>query len=281
MVAIKNILVTGANTGIGYALTRQLAVDHNLNVFLAARTAEKGQEAAKRIQDQIFSTPSCTGSCHFIHMDVTNDDSVQNGMKATKELLQDSPLYGIVNNAGLMTDDADLVLNTNLYGTKRVTEAFLPLLDPNEGRIVNLGSGGGPNYTKTCSSKDQQILCQPGKVTWEQIENHANIAKAKPETYKYGMSKALVSSYTGLIARLHPNLTVSCVSPGWINTNMTRGRGATKGPEEGTVSIKHCLFEKLEGNGWYYGSDAVRSPYHYMRNPGEPAYTGEFELAGL
>ena len=51
-------------------------------------------------------------------------------------------------------------------------------------------------------------------------------------------------------------------------------QGNKKPVEEGTVSIKHCLFADLDGNGWYYGSDAVRSPLHYMRSPGEPAFTG-------
>ena len=69
----------------------------------------------------------------------------------------------------------------------------------------------------------------------------------------YGLSKALISCYTGVIARENPNLVVSAITPGFIDTQMTRGWGATKGPEEGTVSIHHCLFETLEGNGWYYG----------------------------
>ena len=30
------------------------------------------------------------------------------------------------------------------------------------------------------------------------------------------------------------------------------------------------------GNGWYYGSDGLRSPLHYMRNPGEPPWDGVY-----
>ena len=51
---------------------------------------------------------------------------------------------------------------------------------------------------------------------------------------------------------------------------MWRDQAATA---EGTVGIKHCLFGDLEASGYYYGSDAVRSPLHFMRNPGEPPYT--------
>ena len=90
----------------------------------------------------------------------------------------------------------------------------------------------------------------------------------------YGPSKAGVSSYTMLLAAEHPELTISACSPGFIDTKMTAGYGASKSPEEGTYAIKTLLFEALEASGWYYGSDAVRSPYHFMRNPGEPVYDG-------
>ena len=36
-------------------------------------------------------------------------------------------------------------------------------------------------------------------------------------------------------------------------------------PEQGTLSIRHCLFNELAGNGWYYGSDGVRSPLLKVR----------------
>ena len=46
-------------------------------------------------------------------------------------------------------------------------------------------------------------------------------------------------------------------------------------PEEGTVSILHCPFNELKGNGFFYGSDALRSPLHFMRDPGTPEYLGD------
>ena len=53
-------------------------------------------------------------------------------------------LFAICNNAGIgFGNSIPDTLNTNLYGPKRVTEAFLPLLDPKVGRVVNVGSGGG------------------------------------------------------------------------------------------------------------------------------------------
>lgn len=86
----------------------------------------------------------------------------------------------------------------------------------------------------------------------------------------------MLTNYTSFLASQHPGLKINCCTPGYLETDMTTGwPGDKKKPEEGTVSIKHLLFEDLEGNGWYYAEDAVRSPLHFMRSPGEPAYDGQ------
>ena len=69
-------------------------------------------------------------------------------------------------------------------------------------------------------------------------------------------------------------MLTSCCSPGFIATGMTAGWGASITPEAGTASIRHLLFQPLAGNGWYYGSDCLRSPLHTGRDPGTPAFTG-------
>lgn len=273
------IVVTGGNTGIGFALCKQLVLDHNAHVYLTARNPSKGQNAVSEIQS-LMKGKNSQGSVKFVPLDTADDESVLNASKLIGDelLSMDEKLYGLVNNAGvgLNTELAPKdLLNTNLYGPKRVSEAFVGLLDEQKGRIINLGSGSGPNYTSRCSDADKKLLCNPDKVTWEEIEKHANENVNKQNVNVYGLSKALLACYTGWFARAHPNILTSCVTPGFIDTQMTRGYGASKTPEQGTLAIKHCLFNDLEGNGWYYGSDGIRSPYHYMRNPGEPAYDGK------
>ena len=78
---------------------------------------------------------------------------------------------------------------------------------------------------------------------------------------------------TSILVREQPSITTSTISPGFIATAMTQGFGARLTPEQGTISIRHCLFAKLAGNGWMYGSDAKRSPIDASREPGEPEYT--------
>ena len=276
---MKSILVTGGNQGIGFALCKQLAIDYNCHVFLTARNTERGQAAASKINQLISSnrnSPSSCGSVDFLTLDTSSDESVAKAAQEAKRILAEKGdrLYGIVNNAGigLNTADSGNIINTNLYGPKRVVENFMDMLDPERGRIVNLCSGAGPSYVSGCSKEDKKVLCSPESVCFEFIEEHWR--RKLNGSNAYGLSKSILACYTGILAREHPNILSSCVSPGFIHTQMTDGWGASKTPEEGTLSIRHCLFEELEGNGWYYGSDAVRSPYHFMRNPGEPAYDG-------
>ena len=71
-----------------------------------------------------------------------------------KNALGDQKLYGLVNNAGTgiehgVTDD--VVIKTNFYGPKRVCDNFLPMIDRNCGRIVNVGSGAGPAFVDKIS----------------------------------------------------------------------------------------------------------------------------------
>mgnify|MGYP002051570123 CR=1 FL=1 len=71
---------------------------------------------------------------------------------SVKDLLGGDALYAIVNNAGCGLShgvSAEEVFNTNLYGTKRVVDAFLPLLGPTAGRSVSVGSGAGAGASQT------------------------------------------------------------------------------------------------------------------------------------
>ena len=270
----KHIVVTGGNSGIGKALCQQL-VEKGCYVFLGARSDAKGQDAVADIQ----RATGKTDSIEAVLIDVTDEASVRAAAESIRAKLEPKKLYGLVNNAGVGLSTGatpEETLDTNLWGPLRVTEAFLPLICPKMGRIVMTGSGSGPSYVAgVADAATKRTLCSPD-VTMDFITDHAKSALGSDaDTFGgYGLSKALLACYTMVLARDHPNITSSSCSPGFIQTKMTDGYGASKTPEEGTVSLLRCLFDKLDGNGWYYGSDALRSPLHFMRNPGEPEYDG-------
>jgi len=275
-----NVLVTGGNAGIGKALCKLLATSHGCHVFMGSRSVQKGQDAVAEIAEE---SPESKGKIQVIQIDTMDSASVASAAEAMRAILGTGTLYAIVNNAGTGLAhgvSASQVLDTNLYGPKRVCDSFLPLLDKSSGRVVNVGSGLGPSWMSKASSADQAVLCS-SQVTWTQIDQlaQANLAAHSTDDQKtqgfnaYGLSKAGVMSYTVMLAREYPSVTSSTISPGFIMTAMTTGFGAKITPEEGTVSIRHALFAKLGGNGWMFGSDAKRSPLDASRDPGTPEYT--------
>merc|ERR1712060_458820 len=117
-------------------------------------------------------------------------------------------------------------------------------------------------YVGKCSAAAKTQLCSEDQ-SWTKIEAHLKegLGSEADNMGGYGLSKALLTNYTSVLAKENPSLKINCCSPGFIDTKIVKGWGASKPPEEGTVAIKHCLFQALEGNGFFYGSDAIRSPF--------------------
>ena len=136
---VKRILVTGANKGIGLAICASL-ISHYSDTFvlLGSRDAERG---AKALSDLVGRFPDAQGRVAPLLIDVASDESVKNAAKEVEAKFGRPCLSAIINNAGIYpaagSGLAD-ALNVNVRGPCRVTNAFLPLLDPEHGRIVNV-----------------------------------------------------------------------------------------------------------------------------------------------
>ena len=114
------VFVTGGNDGIGKALCRQLARNHNVHVFLGSRNEQRGKDAVEEIME---GAPEDT-QVDLVIIDVSSDESVQ---AAAASMAQYKPLHAVVNNAGVGlghgVTNSD-VMNVNAYGPKRVVEAL-------------------------------------------------------------------------------------------------------------------------------------------------------------
>ena len=143
----KHILVTGANTGIGLALCKILAVERQCYVYLGSRSVERGRAGLKSIVD---AHPEAAASIELLQIDVADAASCSAAAETLKA--KGVVLSGLVNNAGvgLVTapDALDMLLSTNFLGPRRVTEAFVELLDPACGRIVNVSSGSASMWLR-------------------------------------------------------------------------------------------------------------------------------------
>ena len=291
---MKRILITGANKGIGLATVAKLLGSYDETfLLLGSRDSKKGQQALNSL---LNIQPEWKDRLDLIQIDVEQDLSVNYAAEevVTKFGMTPSPLYAIVNNAGIGDSMQGLnkVLQVNTFGPKRVCDAFLPLLNPSIGRVVNVTSASGPLYLAGSSNETKKLLTNP-EVSWTEIEKFmSECLKLESERTTdwggdwsaYGISKACTNAYSIYLAKKNPNLTINACTPGFIETDLTRpmaeSNGKTpaemgmKSPEEGVSASVFLLMGNPSGSGHYYGSDCVRSPLDKYRSPGDPPYTG-------
>ncbi|XP_052807866.1 17-beta-hydroxysteroid dehydrogenase type 6-like [Mya arenaria] len=140
----RYVVITGCDTGFGHKLAKRLDV-LGFKVFAACFTQNGVEELSS----------TCSKNVTPIRMDVTNDDSINKAVEEVTNLLPDDKgLWAVVNNAGVLGTtsgptfwatraDYDNVLAVNLYGVVLVTNAFMPLIMKEKGRVVNTSSIAG------------------------------------------------------------------------------------------------------------------------------------------
>ncbi|HZZ64693.1 MAG TPA: SDR family oxidoreductase [Candidatus Baltobacteraceae bacterium] len=134
----RAVLVTGASTGIGYA-TALLLAQSGYTVFGGVRSPQDAQRlrnAHQRIQP--------------IQLDITRSDEIAAAAEHIR--LNGTPLYGLVNNAGIAVagpleylpmDEIRRAFEVNVFGALAMTQAALPLLRAANGRIIFMSSVSG------------------------------------------------------------------------------------------------------------------------------------------
>jgi len=275
--SMKRVLVTGGNKGIGKAICQTLLEKYpDVYVILGSRDIGRGEAAVK---DLCAAVPGCDDRLACLELDVTSDDSVSSAASKMED-----KLYGIVNNAGIgFGNTFEDALTTNYFGARRVNDAFSGHLVRPGGRIVNIASASGPMFVHGLQKGDlKEKLTLPvaninGGISELDSITKSYFGQLDYGNDSYGLSKALLNAYTALHAEAEPDLIINSCSPGFINTDITRGMGASNPPSKGAVCPVQLLMSETIGNnptGWYYGSDVVRSPFHCYRDPGEPPYDG-------
>ena len=185
-------LVTGASRGIGAAIALELA-KKGLKV-VGTSTSDEG---AAKITQALAAYPNCSGK----NLDV-NDGMA--GQSLIDEIVKEHGcLQVLVNNAGitrdmlamrLKDDDWDAVIDTNLKAVFRMSRAVMrTMMKQRYGRIINITS----------------VVGSSGNA------GQSNYAAAKAGVA--GMTRALARE---LGSR---NITVNCIAPGFIETDMTAG----------------------------------------------------------
>ncbi len=180
--------VTGATAGIGKAIAKAFAAE-GANVIALGTNRERGEELVEQ----------GSGRIAFMQVDVSSKEQVEKAIEETLSKFQKIDI--LVNNAGITRDgllmrmsddDWEKVLQVNLTSSFYTCRAVLrPFMKARRGKIINVSSVVG-------------LMGNPGQTN-------------------YAASKGALISFSKSLAKevASRNITVNCIAPGYIDTQMT------------------------------------------------------------
>tara|TARA_B100000242_G_C42910410_1_gene422103 strand:+ start:65 stop:811 length:747 start_codon:yes stop_codon:yes gene_type:complete len=193
MFSLKNkiAIVTGASQGIGKSISEIFSIA-GAHVVCLARNEDRLRELVSEISTN-------GNSASYISCDVSDGNSIEDALKSVVKDYKQIDI--LVNNAGITKDSLilrmkeqnwDQVMNTNLKGAFYSTKIVLRhMMKKKYGRIINITSIVG--------------------------------LQGNPGQSNYAASKAGLIGFSQSIAKevASRGITVNCIAPGWIETEMT------------------------------------------------------------
>ena len=209
---MKNVIVTGANSGLGFETAKKIAANDDYNVILACRNPERASNARNSIVGM-------TKNHHveFMQIDLASLDSVRSFAEAFHA--RGEKLYALVNNAGIsssgnagLTEDGfDCVMQTNYLGHFLLTQLLLPCMEES-GRIYSVSS-------------DMHIP-PSGELTWPGTETLVYPQGKNRNNYSFSKLCLIYMTHelSGRLREEEKRITVNAFNPGFMdNTNFQNG----------------------------------------------------------
>lgn len=223
---MTNTLITGANRSLGLETARRLI--------------EAGHTVHAGVRDPAHADAVRALGAHVLRLDVTDSASVE---AALGEL---PALDVLINNAGVLgaagaVDDLDAeamtsVLDVNVVGIVRVTQAALPLLRRSTNPvIVNVASGvGWPRYLRDPAHDEHPVKAVP-----------------------YAASKAAVVALTVQYAKSLPTMRVNASDPGYTATDFNGHTGHQSVTEGTDATVALAVLDQSGPTGEFHSRDGV------------------------
>ncbi|KAJ3670268.1 hypothetical protein LUZ60_010592 [Juncus effusus] len=284
----KIAVVTGANKGIGLEICKQL-LERGVKVVLTARDKNRGQMAVKKLQ-QLGAE-----NIEFHQLDIADSASIaslkefiENQFGRLDILINNAGVTGVEMEAGVIIEegDAEGVFNAyidtyekakesidiNYYGTKKMCEAFIPLLQLSESpRIVNVSSGFGKLQFIPGESIKNEIR-NINDLTTERLEEllasflddfkagtHIDKGWPKAAMPAYKVSKVGVCAYTRILAKNYPSICTNCVHPGYVKTDMNFNTGNVTVEEGASGPVMLAFLPDGSPSGQFYDQTKLSS----------------------
>ncbi|HYD50227.1 MAG TPA: SDR family oxidoreductase [Terriglobales bacterium] len=257
----RNILITGANSGIGKATAAALA-ERGAQLWLACRSRDKTEAVIAELRAR-----SGNRAIHFLPLELDDLDSVRTG--AAQFLAQSQPLHVLINNAGVAghrgvtRQGFELTFGTNHLGHFLLTELLRPrLLQSAPARIVIVAS----RAHKDAPGIDFDALRRPTTsltgMSEYSVSKLCNVLHAR-ELARQSEGSA-VTTYG-----LHPGVIASDIwrrIPWPVDRLIKR---FMKSNQEGAAASLMCAADPAlaSHSGRYYDQTAERQPASIARDP--------------
>ncbi|MCG8632683.1 MAG: oxidoreductase [Desulfobacterales bacterium] len=251
----RTVIVTGANSGIGFETARTLAAK-NARVILACRNRSKGREAAERIRNDLPHS-----DIRLLPLDLSSLDSIREFADRIKGDCDRLDL--LINNAGVMippygktADGFELQMGANHFGHFALTGLLIEMIKATPGsRIVSVSS----------------MAHKAGKIDFSDL--HWTRRNYKP-WQAYGDSKIanlyFIFSLADRLSASGSGVITAAAHPGWTATELQRNSG--------TVGFLNPLFAQGTEMGALPTLYAACSPDVKPKNYFGPR--GWFEMRG-
>jgi len=227
----KLALVTGASTGIGYAIAKELARrGANLIVSATARSEDKLHELSSEIKD-------LGSECHIFLEDLSKLNSGRSLYDQIK--LQNLHVDLLINNAGYgrwgtfheveMEDYADMI-QLNITSLSELSHLFIPdMISKGEGGVINVGSVASLTpvpYSSVYAATKAYVLSLSEGLRYEYrnsnirimallpgatVSNFGQVATAKSDKLRERLNKRTKRSATGTVFQTSHEVAVECL----------------------------------------------------------------------
>lgn len=211
-------LITGASRGIGASIAMEFA-KAGVNVVLNYnRHALMAEKVAEKIKEKYDVDVMC------VKADISLEDEVEAMINQVVDYFGKIDI--LVNNASICKDS--LLLDKSVSNFRKILD-------------VNLIG------TYLCSKYVGKVMLDRGSGKIVNISSTNAIDTYYPESCDYDASKAGVISLTHNLAReFAPNISVNCVCPGWVKTDMSEGLSIEQIREEEDKILLHRFAEPEE-----------------------------------
>ena len=210
---MRTIIITGANSGLGFETAKKIAKDKNYQVILACRNMDKASVAKEEIIKETENENIIS-----MQLDTSSLESVRNFVTAFKKL--DTKVYGLINNAGISPmghdgysiDGVEIVMATNYLGHFLLTNMLLPYMEENA-KIFNVTS---------------DMHNPPGGIEWKDPEELFHPKENDRRKYSYSKLCSIYFTYEldEILRKENSSILVNAFNPGMMDTNFSGGHNS-------------------------------------------------------